>query len=146
MAANPSAAASVTASTASTACGVPMTDSGPDMLALSGSSTYSSNAYQACFRIGPGVFNLMPRAGVVTNGSSEPVTNWQVVISMPRSTATVSFGNTAGLAAVSGAYVHDLGSNVLFVPTWSNASISAGGSQRSVRAEQSQAASGLGEP
>lgn len=66
---------------------------------------------------------------VVTNGSSEPITNWQVVISMPKSTATVSFGNQPGLAAVTGAYVHDLGSNVLFVPTSSNANIAAGGSQ-----------------
>ena len=56
--------------------GSPMTDSGPDMLALSGSPTYSSNSYQACFRIGPGVFQLMPRAGVVTNGSSVREQGW----------------------------------------------------------------------
>jgi hypothetical protein len=66
---------------------------------------------------------------VVTNGSAEPIKNWQVVVSMPKSTVNVSFANTPGLAAVTGAYVHDLGSNSLLVPTSATASIAAGKTQ-----------------
>jgi hypothetical protein len=56
--------------------GVPITDVGPSQLALSGSSTYSSNAFQACVKVGPGIHRLTPRAGVVTNGSSTGETGW----------------------------------------------------------------------
>src|SRR6185369_13593154 len=56
--------------------GVPITDVGPDQLALSGSSTYSSNAFQACVKVGPGTHRLTPRAGVVTNGSSTGEQGW----------------------------------------------------------------------
>jgi hypothetical protein len=48
---------------------------------------------------------------------------------MSSSTINVSFGNIPGLAAVNGAYVHDLGNNSLFVPTSSTASIGAGQSR-----------------
>jgi len=56
--------------------GAPMTDIGPDQLALTGSSTYSSNAFQACVRVGPGTHKLMAKAGVVTNGTSVGEQGW----------------------------------------------------------------------
>ncbi len=65
----------------------------------------------------------------VSNSSSEPISNWQVLVNLGKATIAVSFANTPGLAAVTGAYVHDLGSNTLFVPTSATASIAAGKSQ-----------------
>jgi len=56
--------------------GVPITDVGPSQLALTGSPDYSSNAFQACVKVGPGIHRLTPRAGVVTNGSSTGETGW----------------------------------------------------------------------
>ena len=56
--------------------GVPVTDIGPDQLALTGSSTYSSNAYQACVRIGPGVHRINAQAAVVDNGSKTGESAW----------------------------------------------------------------------
>jgi hypothetical protein len=52
--------------------GVPVTDVGPSQLALSGSSTYGSNATQACVRIGRGNHRIQLQARVVSNsGQSE---------------------------------------------------------------------------
>jgi hypothetical protein len=72
----------------------------------------------------------------VKNNTAEPLTNWQVLVNMgPRpsnqnlSTIHVTWLQPSGAAAVSGAFVNDLGSNTLFMPTSSTANIAAGGSQ-----------------
>jgi hypothetical protein len=57
--------------------GVPVTDVSPvSPLALSGSSTYSANAIQACVRIGRGNHRIQVQGHVVTNGSSPSETFW----------------------------------------------------------------------
>jgi hypothetical protein len=56
--------------------GVPITDTGSSELALSGSSTYSSNAAQACVTVGPGSHLLRVQADVKTNGTSVGETGW----------------------------------------------------------------------
>lgn len=56
--------------------GVPVTDVGPDQQALSGSSTYSSNAMQACVRIGPGYHKIQAKAAVVDNGTPTAEEAW----------------------------------------------------------------------
>lgn len=56
--------------------GVPVTDVGLDQQALSGSSTYSSNAMQACVRIGPGLHKIQAKAAVVDNGTATAEEAW----------------------------------------------------------------------
>jgi hypothetical protein len=56
--------------------GVPVTDVGPDQLALTGSSTYSSSGAQACLRIGPGRHRIQVQGAVITNGTSPAESAW----------------------------------------------------------------------
>ena len=56
--------------------GVAITDTGTSELALTGSSTYSSNAFQACVKVGPGSHLLRVQGAVKTNGSSVGETGW----------------------------------------------------------------------
>jgi hypothetical protein len=56
--------------------GVAITDVGSSELALTGSSTYSSNAAQACVTVGPGAHLLRVQAAVKTNGTSVGETGW----------------------------------------------------------------------
>jgi hypothetical protein len=56
--------------------GVPITDVGSSELALTGSSTYSSNAIQACVQVGPGSHLLRFQAAVKDNGTSVGETGW----------------------------------------------------------------------
>jgi hypothetical protein len=56
--------------------GNPITDVGPDQLALTGSSEYSSNGVQACVKVGPGKHTLNVQAAVITNGSSTAESAW----------------------------------------------------------------------
>lgn len=56
--------------------GVAITDVGSSELALSGSSTYSSNAFQACVKVGPGSHLLRVQGAVKTNGTSVGETGW----------------------------------------------------------------------
>lgn len=52
--------------------GVAVTDNGGDQLALSGASTYASNATQVCLRVGKGVHRIRLAAKVVnTSGQAE---------------------------------------------------------------------------
>lgn len=55
---------------------VAITDVGASELALSGSSEYSSNAFQACVKVGPGSHLLRVQGAVKTNGSSVGETGW----------------------------------------------------------------------
>jgi hypothetical protein len=56
--------------------GVAITDVGSSELALTGSSTYSSNAFQACAKVGPGAHQLRFQGAVKTNGTSVGETGW----------------------------------------------------------------------
>ena len=55
--------------------GVPVTDAGTDQLALSGASTYASNATQACVRIGKGRHLVRLQARIVSN-SGQAESGW----------------------------------------------------------------------
>ena len=55
--------------------GVPVTDTGGDQLALSGSPFYASNATQACVKIGRGNHKIQLQARVVSN-SGQAETGW----------------------------------------------------------------------
>jgi hypothetical protein len=68
----------------------------------------------------------------VTNNSAEKLTNWQVVVNVgpPPGQNLQTIWGTGGWLSNNSAHYNDLGSNVLFYPVATNATISPGGAQK----------------